>query len=316
VASPDTVDDEAPPAASAPWRRPRGLLLGTVVAAIAVGAGASWLTTRDDGAPPQVAVEDPGVVHVHGLGINPADGALYAATHTGLFRLDTDGRVQRIADRYQDTMGFTVAGPDRFLASGHPDLRDDELRVDGKPPLLGLIESTDAGRTWQVRSLLGDADLHTIVANGDDLVIAYDSTGGRVVASTDGGRSWDTRGEIGLMDLAVDPADPDRMAAVDLDGAVQTSDDGGRTWTPDTSAPAGLMVLRWGADGLWAGAEDGTLHRWEASGEGWGEVRRFDGAVEAILDHDRGSYVAAEGSGIWMSPDAGRTWRQLYQPEA
>lgn len=77
----------------------------------------------------------------------PADGALYAATHTGLFRLDGDGNVERIADRYQDTMGFTVAGPDEFLASGHPDLRDKELQVEGKPPLLGLIESPDAGRT-------------------------------------------------------------------------------------------------------------------------------------------------------------------------
>ena len=91
-------------------------------------------------------------------------------------------------------MAFTVAGPDRFLASGHPDLRDEELLVEGKPPLLGLIESTDAGRTWQVRSLLGDADLHTIVAVDEDLIVAYDSTGERVLASTDGGRTWETQG--------------------------------------------------------------------------------------------------------------------------
>ena len=312
MAPTDAAVDDAPPELSARRRRPGGLLLAIVAVAIVVGAGVGWLTTRDDNSAPRVAVDDPGVVHVHGLGVNPADSALFAATHTGLFRLDEDGDVERIAERYQDTMGFTVAGPDRFLASGHPDLRDDELRVEGKPPLLGLIESTDAGRTWQVRSLLGDADLHTIVAI-DDLLVAYDSTGERVLASTDGGRTWATRAEIGLTDLAVDPADPNRMAAVDLDGAAQTSRDGGRSWTPDPSAPAGLVVLRWGANGLWAGAEDGTLYRTGSDGGRWDEVRRFGGAVEAILDDNGGVYVAAEGSGIWVSPDAGRTWRELYQ---
>jgi len=252
---------------------------------------------------------------VHGLGINPADGALYAATHTGLFRLDDSGNVARIADRYQDTMGFTVAGPDQFLASGHPDLRDEELRVEGKPPLLGLIESTDAGRTWQVRSLLGDADLHTIAAVGDVLV-AYDSTGERVLASSDGGRTWETRAEMGLTDLAVAPTDADRMAAITLDGAVQTTTDGGRTWTPDPAAPAALVVMRWGETGLWAGAENGALFRADPTGGRWDEVRRFEGTIEAILDDPSGVYVAADTSGIWTSPDAGRSWRPLYEPEA
>jgi photosystem II stability/assembly factor-like uncharacterized protein len=140
-------------------------------------------------------------------------------------------------------------------------------------------------------------------------------TGERVLASTDGGRTWATRAEIGLMDLAVDPADPDRMAGVDLDGAAQTSTDGGRTWTRDASAPAGVTVLRWGPGGLWAGAEDGTVYRARSDGGRWDEMQRFDGAVQAVLDDNAGVYVAAEGSGIWMSPDAGRTWRQLYQPD-
>jgi len=310
----DAEVDEAP-ALSARRRRPGGLLLGIVAVAIAVGAGAGWLTTGGDSPASPVAVEDPGAVHVHGLGINPSDGSLFAATHTGLFRLEADGSVERVADRYQDTMGFTIAGPDRFLASGHPDMRDDELRVEGKPPLLGLIESTDAGRTWRVRSLLGDADLHTIVVVGDDLLVAYDSTGERVLASTDGGRHWDTRAAIGLIDVAVDPAEPDRMAAIALDGTLQTSADGGRTWTPQASAPAGVQVLRWGRNGVWAGAEDGTLYRADTGDGPWNAMRRFDGAVEAILDDDRGIYVAGEASGIWTSPDAGQTWRQLYQPD-
>lgn len=102
---------------------------------------------------------DPGVVHVHGLGLNPKDGSLFAATHTGLFRI-TEGRAERVGNRYQDTMGFTVVGPDRFLGSGHPELRD---YTSGKlPGLLGLIESKDAGRSWKPQPLLGEADFHIL----------------------------------------------------------------------------------------------------------------------------------------------------------
>jgi hypothetical protein len=35
-----------------------------------------------------LSAADPGPVHVHGLGVNPADGALFIATHTGLYRVD------------------------------------------------------------------------------------------------------------------------------------------------------------------------------------------------------------------------------------
>ena len=87
-----------------------------------------------------VPVTDPGPIHVHGLGVNPADGALFIATHTGLFRAGPgDERARRVGEREQDTMGFTVIGKNRFLGSGHPDGRED------LPPFLGLIESCDAG---------------------------------------------------------------------------------------------------------------------------------------------------------------------------
>lgn len=306
-----TTAGAGPAPTDTPRRRPVGLLLGGVLAVVAV-AGASGYLTNGDAGPPGSA-SDPGLVHVHGLGVNPPDGRLYAATHTGLFRVEGGGRATRIADRYQDTMGFTVAGPDRFLASGHPDLRDGDLRVEGKRPLLGLIESDDAGRTWQPRSLLGDADLHTIVAMGD-LLVAYDSTNQRVLASSDGQR-WDTRGTVALLDLAVDPQDTDRLVGVAPDGSLQASGDGGRSWTADTDAPGGLAVLRWGRDGLWAGGRDGTLHR-RARGGVWTAVKRFDGVVEAIAVEDATLYVAAENEGILRSTDAGSTWTVLNRAPA
>ena len=317
MAPSDAVVDnaEARPALALRSRRPGGLLLAGVFAAVLAGGAIGYLTRQaDDGA--SAGGKDPGLVHVHGLGVNAADGALYAATHTGLFRLDGDGGADRIGDRYQDTMGFTVAGPDRFIASGHPDLRDDDLRVEGKPPLLGLIESTDRGRSWQPRSLLGDADLHTIVADGDR-VVAYDSTGERVLGSGDGGRTFEPRSSIALIDLAVDPDDVDHILAGTPNGDLLDSRDGGRTWAPHPAIPpTGLAVLDWSDGGLWSGTTQGVLARYDDATAEWVNIRDFDGPVEAVASDGDDIYVAVEGAGILRSDDGGRRWKELYRPPA
>jgi hypothetical protein len=109
---------------------------------------------------------DPGPVHVHGLGIDPADGSLFVATHTGLFRVEEgETKATRIAGRYQDTLGFTIVAADRFLGSGHADLK--EAREKSWPPLLGSIESRDHGNSWTSISLLGEADIHVLRSSGD-----------------------------------------------------------------------------------------------------------------------------------------------------
>lgn len=88
-------------------------------AALLLTACSSPDTTPAQGKAGATSDPDPGTGHLHGLGVDPADGTLYAAGHLGVFHLTPTGAV-RIADRYQDTMGFTVTGPRTFLASGHP----------------------------------------------------------------------------------------------------------------------------------------------------------------------------------------------------
>jgi hypothetical protein len=135
------------------------LLLLPVVAFVS-GCGAS-------GGVASVAADDPGPEHVHALGVDPADGSLYVATHTGLYRMAPGSEsAARVGDQRQDIMGFVVTAPGIFLGSGHPDLRD------GLPPLLGLIESSDAGRSWQSVSLLGKADFHSLRARGSQVAVA------------------------------------------------------------------------------------------------------------------------------------------------
>jgi photosystem II stability/assembly factor-like uncharacterized protein len=192
-----------------------------MIAALVVAAAVLFVVGCGDdqqGSSPGSKLDDPGPVHVHGLGINPKDGALFISTTRAFSRRGgrTEGerRSTRVADRYQDTMGFTIAGPDRFLGSGHPDFQKDP----DLPPLLGLIRSEDAGQSWEPVSMLGANRLYLI--RGD----------GSVSISRDSGKAWRQVGEIGGRPAAFEAEGPRDLYAALHDGTVQRSTDGGQSW--------------------------------------------------------------------------------------
>lgn len=256
-----------------------------------------------------VALDDPGVAHVHGLGINPADGALIIATHNGSFRLDPDSDVaERIGDSFQDTIGFTVAGADHFLGSGHPDIAGMQA---GQPGRLGLIESTDAGATWTILSLGGEVDFHAL-AFAHDQVYGWDSGTGQFMVSADR-TDWETRSTLDLFGFAVDPDDGDHIVAAGPDGLLE-SGDGGRTWEPN-DGPV-LAALSWDTDsGLWGADQAGST--WRLVDGDWTEVGSIPGEPQALLANGDALYVAAhDGSGrtgIYESKDDGRSWDLRYR---
>jgi photosystem II stability/assembly factor-like uncharacterized protein len=253
------------------------------------------------------AVRDDGPDHVHGLGVNPRDGALMVATHSGLFRVAEGQReLRRVGDLRQDTMGFTIVGPDRFLGSGHPDTRTND------PPHLGLIESDDGGKSWSSVSLRGDADLHALVAHSH-VIYAFDSRSGRLLASGSKGRSWTTRRSPGsVIALALDPKVETRLVA-STDEAVFLSTDGGATWKKRAGIEPGMLawpspreLLHVGADGLVSVSND--------QGRTWrrrGEVPAQPVAMSANGDR---VHVADPEGRIFASRDGGRTWTLLVEP--
>jgi hypothetical protein len=259
-------------------------------------------------APSASVADDPGLVHVHGLGINPADGRLYAATHTGLFAV-RDGAGQRVGNRLQDTMGFTVVGPHHFLGSGHPDFRDTQLYQPDRRPLLGLIESRDAGRSWQPLSLLGEADFHALQV-AHRRVYGYDATGGRFMVTSDR-RRWQVRSKLELTSFAVSPSNPELVVAATERGLAR-SRDGGRRWQP-VRGPAGLLLDWKRPDALWTITDDGQLWHSKNAGRSWRQVGKINGQPEAFLTHNMKLYVAVAQLGIVTSTDQGRSWRVLYR---
>jgi len=287
---------------AATWVFGVGVAAIVVVAAVIVVNGPG----SDDAGP-----EAESVTHVHGLGVDASDGALHVATHNGLYRMSDDGSVERVSADRHDFMGFTVAGPDRYLASGHPGIGTAAFQ-ELDQPLFGLIESTDDGRTWEPVSLSGEVDFHGLeAAHGN--VYGFDSTSGRLLVSTDGGKEWDERSNLPITDLAVDPADEDHIVASNADGVVESTD-GGRSWEP-LGGP-GMVFLDWHPErGLWGLDGQGTVHRLED--DAWQPVEELAGSPQALLVHDDGIVVAVDdGSTAIYSSEDGEDWAETYRDAA
>lgn len=294
-------------------RTARALLAAVLIATALAGCGPAQSESQA-GAPtpagqlPPLDME-PGVIHVHGLGVDPGDGTLYAATHSGLFRIPEQGDAERVANRAQDTMGFAVVGPGQFIGSGHPDFREDDV----SPPLLGLIASDDAGVTWERLSLHGEADFHALAA-AHGRVYGYDSTSGTFMVTQDK-LEWDRRSRLPMLGFAVDPADPDAVVATTPQGPVG-SDDGGRTWAPLAGAPPIAVVAWQDGAGLFGAAGDGSVHQSADGGRTWQAAGSVGGEPEALAVDTAGGaarlHIAVAERGIVVSTDGGQTFATRY----
>ncbi len=277
-----------------------GLGLALLAAAVLTACGGdgsdntAFETVGPENGPPQL-------VHVHGLGVNPADNMLYVATHNGLYRLN-EGVPELVGGRYWDVMGFTVRGPDNFIGGGHPSLT--EIREDRYPPLLGFIETKDGGASWEILAMRGEADLHALAVVGD-VIYAVDSTSGRLLATSDG-RSWESRSEVRALSLA---AKEDGTILATTEAGLLESNDEARTWTASAGAPRVLFVASQPGSVTWGISSDGGVFR-DGGEAGWQRVGSVAGRPEAFgASADR--LFAATGEGIFESSD-GVAWNEVY----
>lgn len=239
--------------------------------------------------------------HIHGMGVNPADGKLYVGTHSGTWLIDA-GTVRLMGSARTDLMGFAVAGPNHFYASGHPGPGED------LPNPVGLIESRDAGLTWKQLSRAGESDFHALAAAGG-AVYGFD---GRLRATVDG-RAWEDRdAAVRPAALAVDPTKGTTVLATTEQG-VQRSEDSGRTFRRAGDGPV-LLHLAWPAAAtLWGVTPDGTVYRSADSGRSWqrrGSVQAQPHAFTASKD----SVTVATDAGISTSRDAGSSFQLVAKP--
>lgn len=282
-------------------RRPRALagLALTALSLFALGGCGDEATDAESS-----ALGAQGMAHVHGLGLNPADGDLYVATHSGLFRAaEGSAQLERVGESLQDTMGFTVVGPDQFLGSGHP------APGEPGPTSLGLIESGDGGETWEGISLSGEADFHILRFAGDR-IYGYDALNNLLSVSEDGGKTRKVSAPPApLIDLAVDPEDPERLLASSERG-LSISTDSGKTWRPIDRQ---IGLLAWPTAGtVFLIDAGGSVQRADDPEAGWQPLGKIGGQPAALTAvDDRDLYAALADATLVRSTDGGVSWEKF-----
>ncbi|QDY80701.1 exo-alpha-sialidase [Streptomyces qinzhouensis] len=236
------------------------------------------------------------ISHIHGVEVHPRDGKLYVATHNGIYTPGADGRPELVGDRKDDFMGFTLGEGGTFLASGHPAPGRDA------PANLGLIESTDTGRTWKDRSLTGEVDFHSL-DHAHSTLYGYDSTNGLLRVSKDG-TDWEKRSSLKALDIAVSPTDPGTVLATTESG-ISRSTDGGKTFAAGNGTV--MAFLTWAEERSLYGVDPaGKISVSADGGKTWRQTGTAPGGQpQALTAVDARRVVVATQDGVYESTDGG-----------
>lgn len=264
------------------------------------------------------------LTHAHGLAYSADGKQLIIPSHHGL-AVYANGRWSTAAGPAHDLMSL-AATRDALYSSGHP------APGSGLADPMGLIKSTDAGRTWRQLGLHGEADFHTLAASrgGKALYVAnrqpnsrMDRTG--IHYTLDDGARWRRAEAQGLggpiHQLAVHPSDPRRVAAASDAGLFLSSD---RADTFERLGDPGyVLAVSFDLDGehLWFSgyaANQPSLRKVRLVGE----ATVADVALPALID-DAVAHIAQNPArpaeiaiatfkrNVFVSHDLGRTWTQV-----
>ena len=288
--------------------------------ALALAAGAALLGAAAIARPQQI------LHHVHGLAFTPDGKALVVPAHVGL-AVYRDGRWERAAGPAHDLMGFSL-GERAIYSSGHPA---------PNTPLanpLGLVKSTDGGKTWQSLSLAGEADFHAMAVgyrSGAVYVVngAPNSRMPRpgIYFTTDDGGSWKRSETAGLaaevIGIAAHPTEARTVAVGTLGGLYLSRDSGARFERIGDASPVPAVAFDLDGKHLYFSGEGGSkLSRIALDGRGntsLGLPRIGSDVVFYIAQNPAKPSelaIATRKRQVFLSRDAGRTWTQIARDGA
>lgn len=151
--------------------------------------------------------------HIHDLVVDDT-GTLLAATHAGLYRIEGADRAVLVGSGRHDFMSMTTSRGE-LLASGHPDLRQSDLLVEG-----GALTWTPVPRA---------PELIEIEWIESDHVIGVEASG-QIWMTADPTGSW-TKAGTGLADVETFHIDSTGTWWLTVHGgSIVRSDDAGASW--------------------------------------------------------------------------------------
>ncbi len=273
------------------------------------------------GVAPAAAFAESTLPHVHGLAFTSDGHTLVVPAHTGLV-LYREGRWTKAPGPAHDFMGFSMA-KNAIYSSGHP-----APNTPLKNPL-GLVKSTDGGKSWQQLGLSGESDFHLMAASyGTNAVYVFSTHPNSrmpqpgLYSTKDDGKSWASAAAAGLtgqlISLAVHPAEAATVGVGTVQG-LHVSRDGGASFKR-IGPVAAVTAVAFDQDGkhaFFATDKLDGLHR-----------AALDGASTAAeslprLDNDFVMYIAQNPADVkqlaiatrqrdvHLSRDGGKSWQQI-----
>jgi len=267
-----------------------------VVAAIVVPLS-SWLGPRVSGTSGSAATGPTVGGDLHALTL--AGSRLFVSGHAGAGYLDRPGNWTQIASLdSQDGMGWAQT-PSGVLVGGHK----------------GLYFSSDDGATFRRASAkLPATDIHALGSAGKTVYLASPQAG--LLVSKDAGASFEQRNRIGsgfMGTIMVDPANPKRAIAPDMElGALMTTD-GGNTWKK-LGGPGGTMSVAWNpstSERIVVIGMDGASVSTDA-GKSWSSLPVPAGTAAATYDTQGNLYAATlKGDRALVFRQASNEWKPV-----
>lgn len=275
------------------------------------------LSGCSDSPPPSVYFAD-----IHGLAVDPSDPRiLYVATHHGLFRGADDKEWSKVGEDTMDLMGFTMhpTQANVMIASGHPSQPSRDYHN------LGIIKSTDGGKTWDTVALRNEVDFHamTIGLADPNRVWGWYYRDENFYESADAGLTWNrfgpTKPPKSIYGIASDAEQASTVYAASADG-LHVSPDGGHSWARlQGHLPSGAATVVATTKGdpqkIWAYFPASGLARSDDGGKNWTAAARIawapqDGPATMAIDPGNPStvYVASGRGAIHKTINDGGSW--------
>ena len=189
----------------------------------------------------------------------------------------------------------------------------------------GLFKSSDSGKTWKkitkgLPSLMGRIGVKVAPSNPRIVYVVAESKEGSLFRSQDGGETFEVvNKDRGLTargyyycDLRVDPRDENRVYV--LEGALQVSDDGGKTFARIGGSVHGDLQALWidpqDPARMWQGSDGGLASTWD-QGQTWQHVSNISlGQFYHVYADNRKPFYYVSGgtqdNGTWIGPSQTR----------
>lgn len=258
------------------------------------------------------------LMHIHGLAYSNDGKEVWIPAHHGII-VYREGKWSNAPGDNHDYMGFSMAD-DGFYSSGHPAPGSDLSNP------LGIIKSSDKGKTIETLALGGEQDFHGLVVGyRTHALYVFNSEPNAKMASsglyssTDGAKTWKSGALEGISGqpvvLAAHPDDQDTVS-IGTDQGVFVSHNFGNSFVKQ-SLEYGVSALSYDTEGsLVVGTSNGKLLK--QNGERWTEIAISDKKDDDIISYislspnNPNDWVAAtEKLNLWLSEDQGVTWELI-----